>query len=777
MKATTRHYSSVALLALTGLAFAPAHAAEFCADQYYVEATLPNQAKWDMCWEHRNREGVVLHHVHYTPRNGNRQMVLYQAAIAQIHVPYDDNGARYHDVSDYGLGNSYMKDLTAEECPGGERLTYLGKNILCKQISGRDDAYTVDDDRLQGDALSLFSVSAIGAYNYIPEWRFLDNGAIEPGIGATGALQRFGSTSIAQHGWLLDANKIGIAHLHNFFWKLDFDLGGTSNDDAVEEVDYTQSGGKMTRSNTRFTSEAARSVDPSKLRSWRVLDTSLKNGKGLPLSYDITLNESVQKDIGPATEPFTHYDFYVTKQNSCELYASHNPTTNGCAADLSTFVNGESISGQDIVVWPAVTFYHIPRAEDAPRMDAHWTHFRITPRDWHDNNPLSDSAETSADNGSGGNQPPATGTISNNASGISVNGNLSDWNNLTSFGTDPDDVNGTTNKLNWLQGWMANDSSKVYLAYRTKDNIDTSGFWGYQLYLDTDSSTTTGYRTGALGADYLLEGANIWRYTGDGSSWGWSYQGTMNWQASGNTAEFSFPRSWIGNPEQMRLFFWGNNAAFGGDAKDAYPDDAFTSSATTRYFTYQMYTDTTGGGTGDTTTDINNTVTSLSVDGSLSDWNSLTSFGTDPADISGTNNTLDWLQGWMANDSSTTYIAYQTRNTIDTNGWWGYQIYLDTDSSSTSGYQQAGVGAEYMLEGQKLWRYTGDGSSWSWVHQGTASSGISGQTAEYSFPRSWIGTPSQLRLLFWGNNRAFGGTAEDAYPDSTANPAYFGYRF
>lgn len=41
----------------------PSHAAEFCADNYYINVTLPNQARWDMCWEHRAREGILLHHV------------------------------------------------------------------------------------------------------------------------------------------------------------------------------------------------------------------------------------------------------------------------------------------------------------------------------------------------------------------------------------------------------------------------------------------------------------------------------------------------------------------------------------------------------------------------------------------------------------------------------------------------------------------------------------------------------------------------------------------
>ncbi|HPQ96754.1 MAG TPA: hypothetical protein PLN94_14320, partial [Thiolinea sp.] len=107
---------------------------------------------------------------------------------------------------------------------------------------------------------------------------------------------------------------------------------------------------------------------------------------------------------GPDTEPFTHNDIYFTRQNHCELYASHNPTDGNCANNLAGFVNGESLDGQDLVVWPSTTFYHMPRTEDAPRMDAHWSHISIIPRDWHDQNPLSNAA-------------PASGTYPGTSSG------------------------------------------------------------------------------------------------------------------------------------------------------------------------------------------------------------------------------------------------------------------------------------------------------------------------------------------------------------------------
>lgn len=383
------------------------YAAEFCSDAYYVNVTLPNQARWDLCWEHRIREGIVLSKIHYTPRNGERRMVLNQAGLAQIHVPYDDNGARYHDISDYGLGGNYMAALNQADCPGGKLLRFGSKAVVCQQNEARGSVFSSNTDRLQGNSFSLFSVSKIGAYNYIPSWRFMDDGSIEPGVGATGALQRYSDRNTEQQGWLIADNKVGIAHLHNFFWRLDFDLNGTSTDDYVEELNFTADGERTRLTKTRFDTEVARSVDPATARTWRIVDGATKNAKGLPISYEIRLHQSEQQDTGPANEPFTQNDLYVTRYNSCELFASHNPTVNNCAHHLADFVDGEPLTGSDLIVWPSTTFYHMPRAEDAPQMDAHWSYISLSPRDWHAQNPLSTATDTTVGTGgTGGTTPP-----------------------------------------------------------------------------------------------------------------------------------------------------------------------------------------------------------------------------------------------------------------------------------------------------------------------------------------------------------------------------------
>ena len=189
-----------------------------CSAAYQIDETLENGARWDMCWEHRNREGIVFKEIHYTPKGGDpvtdRRLILNHAAVAQIHVPYDDNGARYHDISDYGIGSRNMLDLGANDCPNGNLLKFGRKDVLCKQIESRKIAFKSGSNTSKGTSLSLFSISPVGAYYYIPTWRFMDNGTIEPWMGATGALQRFGSNESRVGKW---ATTVSVLHIYTIF--------------------------------------------------------------------------------------------------------------------------------------------------------------------------------------------------------------------------------------------------------------------------------------------------------------------------------------------------------------------------------------------------------------------------------------------------------------------------------------------------------------------------------------------------------------------------------
>lgn len=366
-----------------------------CSAAYRIDVTLPTGARWRMCWETRSKEGVVLHNITYQAPGQPERIVLGQASVAQIHVPYDDNGARFHDVSDYGLGGGYLNNLTSGDCPNGSLLfdSSLSKNALCLTVRPRGYIYKSYANQAQGHEIVLFSVSHIGAYNYIPQWTFRDDGSITPAFGATGTLQRYNSNPAT--GWNL-GTQYGVSHLHNYYWRLDFDINGTTGaadtNDWVEEIGFTtaDSGTTYSISTTTFTSEAARQVQPVSFRSWRIVDPTLNN-ENMNISYHL---ETEPQHIfrGPSYEQWTQNEVYVTVARTCERFASRNPTTGGCDAELSTasngFVDGEALSGQDLIVWYGTSFHHLPFNEDQSYMHAHWNAFTIRPRDWTGTNPL-----------------------------------------------------------------------------------------------------------------------------------------------------------------------------------------------------------------------------------------------------------------------------------------------------------------------------------------------------------------------------------------------------
>ncbi len=171
---------------------------------------------------------------------------------------------------------------------------------------------------------------------------------------------------------------------------------------------------------------------------------------------------------------------------------------------------------------------------------------------------------------------------------VTVNGDLTEWGGVSSLGIDPLDANGPSDSIDWVEAWIAHDSANIYWAYRNESAI-TPG-WGYGIYIDSDGSSATGF-TGflneyPLGADFLIEGTDLQRYTGSGQNWSWTSVGQVSLQAQGNSAELAVPQTLLGSPETLKFFFLGNNVSVGGDTFDYYPDGAGDTAATFRQFEY-----------------------------------------------------------------------------------------------------------------------------------------------------------------------------------------------
>lgn len=380
------------LLLLLAFLHAPVSAAPNCAGDSLISETFSNGAQWDMCWESRIRENLVLSDVYYTPPQGEPNRVLGTARLSQLHVAYDDSDVTYNDITQYGLGGGYLIELNESDCPYGELLEVQTRPAICKWRSQGSDTYRTSSRSATAESLTLFSVSQVGAYAYIVTWKFYSDGAIEPQIGATGALQRNSSSLELPFGRLLqgDNDTLWLSHTHNYYWRLDFDLGNKESDDVVTESRTTlaESGRRETETE-RFTTEQSRMINPDTPLAWDIWD---KLSEPLPgpgdTGYRIEPLRFGHRLVRAENEPYTEYDFFVTVAKDCERFASQNARFNpDCLNHVAQFANDESLVDQDLVVWHRVSFHHVPRSEDQRHMHTHWDGFVIEPINVHDSTP------------------------------------------------------------------------------------------------------------------------------------------------------------------------------------------------------------------------------------------------------------------------------------------------------------------------------------------------------------------------------------------------------
>ena len=152
----------------------------------------------------------------------------------------------------------------------------------------------------------------------------------------------------------------------------------------------------------------------------------------------------------------------------------------------------------------------------------------------------------------------------------------------------------------------------------------------------------------------------------------------------------------------------------------------------------------------------------LRFDGELSDWVGVKPLAKDNDDTEETIDILT-LHGIYHNDRF--HLAIENQGPIGELNW-GYTWYLDTDQNPTTGFAQNNVGADYMIQGNRLYQFVGltqDVFQWSEVAQLQALT--SNNTAEYILDPALIGDVSDIDIIFWGYNVVFGGTEIDIVPD------------
>ena len=360
-----------------------------CPSGNTISKTFSSGAAWDMCWEVREEEGVVLSDVYYKAAGQTRQRVLGEASLSQIYTEYDDGSASQFLVTDFGLGGSRLQTLNADMCEGGQLRSDDARNVLCEITSANGYIYRYQDNvRRQGSKLELFSASNINFREFIIRWSFLENGTIEAGAGLSGKFTK--TTSDSSAGWPVTAqNKIATSFTDHYFWRLDFDIASDNGNDIVEQIMSVPSADRLTktRQSQAVSTEVSASFDPADKKFWRILDQNETNTANQAISYEMVLLNYAQQNKGNSSYPWLKSDVFVTQYNACERFAVRNPA-NTCGENVSEFVNGQDTNARDIVVWYRLAHHTLPRDEDFSPAPVQWSNFILLPRDWTSSNTL-----------------------------------------------------------------------------------------------------------------------------------------------------------------------------------------------------------------------------------------------------------------------------------------------------------------------------------------------------------------------------------------------------
>ncbi|MFH1856586.1 MAG: hypothetical protein ABH836_05085 [Candidatus Omnitrophota bacterium] len=291
---------------------------------------------------------------------------------------------------------------------------------------------------------------------------------------------------------------------------------------------------------------------------------------------------------------------------------------------------------------------------------------------------------------------------------INIDGNFEDWQGIRGLDTFPQPAeetgDSTLASLDIENIWAANNDKYLYLKYQCSADIDFNEN-NYYFYLDTDNNSASGFKSStndwAVGADYLIQNANLFIYTGTGTDWSWNWINTLNYFIVGNTVEIAIQRKdmdeTLYNGEQTNLLAVSET----GMAKyDFAPNDKENQ---VYYYTYAKPI--------------------MTVDGDTQDWPGIEPLVIDPQDM--VDQDVDIKAGYAVSDENNLYLRLDVYGDINPIGH-RYIIYLDTDQDNATGltYGWWATGADYRIYIdewsiglQKFMGTTQSEDTWGWNGQ------------------------------------------------------------
>ncbi|NXA40896.1 AOC3 oxidase, partial [Eudromia elegans] len=359
------------------------------------------------------------------------ERIAYEISVQEALSVYGSNcpagmSTRYMDGS-FGIGRFSSPLVRGVDCP--YLATYVDLHYLAQsQVSGMvKNAVCIFEQNLGtplrrhysnlqsfyygglvNSALVLRSITALGNYDYVWDFIFYQNGAIEAKVQATGYM----SSSFLHGDGLRYGNRVwehtlGTIHTHSINYKVDLDVGGVRNSLVAHDVAFETTRApwspEQQMERPRLTKKVLDTEDQaafrhqSKMPRYLYFAANGKNKWGHQRGYRIQLVSFAGEHM-PETSSmeraisWARYKLAVTKRKegeptSTSIYNQNDPWTPTVA--FADFIDNETITNEDLVAWITTGFLHIPHSEDLPNTVTvgNSVGFLLRPYNYHDLDP------------------------------------------------------------------------------------------------------------------------------------------------------------------------------------------------------------------------------------------------------------------------------------------------------------------------------------------------------------------------------------------------------
>ncbi|XP_030364263.1 membrane primary amine oxidase-like isoform X1 [Strigops habroptila] len=336
------------------------------------------------------------------------ERVAYEISVQEALSVYGSNcpggmSTRYMDGS-FGIGHYTSSLVRGVDCPylatyvdvhflAHSQVPRVSKSALCifeqnlgsplrRHYSNLQSLYY---GGLVNSALVIRSITTVGNYDYVWDFIFYQNGAIEGKVQTTG----YTSSSFLHGDGLRYGNRVwehtlGTIHTHFINYKVDLDVGGVKNSLVAHDMAFEMARAPWSPEQQierpRLTKKVLDTEDQAafrlqaKMPRYIYFAANSKNKWGHQRGYRIQVISSAGDHVPEASSmeraiSWARYQLAVTRRKeeeptSTSIYNQNDPWTPTIA--FADFINNETITNEDLVAWITAGFLHIPHSEDIP---------------------------------------------------------------------------------------------------------------------------------------------------------------------------------------------------------------------------------------------------------------------------------------------------------------------------------------------------------------------------------------------------------------------------